>query len=343
MSFLTPTPKDTGTRQDAPNRRVPPCSSQHKPGCFTNKPEQSPPKPGCFTNQPDPLPAPEDKPACLTNQPDPLPASPRKLALWLNLLMAASAAGWVIVTSKLLFLPLDGVLVALAFVLAVAFYTRDRLDESEQSTDATTMPQRTAWVQRYANPLRRLVWLNFGMAIILLMIRPAALPPILAGLGFALTYTIRWLPWRGRRVGWKHLPAMKMPFVAILWTVLTVITPATVYDKLWQVASWRVAASVCLLIMIQILINDLRDLTGDQKSGTDSLPVLLGDPQARRIGYLLALIAALLVPRPLALPLTALYSALLLWRYRRQADEQWRFWIEVQGVVPALLAMWTSL
>lgn len=262
-------------------------------------------------------------------------------ALWLNLLMAGSAAGWVVVACQLLFLPLDGVLVGLAFVLAVAFYTRDRLDESEQSTDATTMPQRTAWVRRHAKGLRRLVWLSFAVAVVLLIIRPAALPPILAGLGFALSYTIRWLPWRGRRVGWKHLPGIKMPFVAVLWTILTVLTPLTVYGKLGQLISWRVAASVCLLIMIQILINDLRDLQGDQASGTDSLPVLLGDPHARRVGYLLALIAALLVPTPLALPLTALYSALLLTRYRRQKDQQWRLWIEAQGVIAALLVIAT--
>lgn len=255
--------------------------------------------------------------------------------------MAASAAGWVIVSALLLDFPLDWALVALAFAFAVAFYTRDRLDEKGLQADATTMPQRTAWVERHAPHLKRLVWVAFGVALLLLLLRPAALPPILAGLGFALTYTVRWLPWQGQRVGWKHLPGMKMPFVAILWTLLTVITPATVYQKLWQGESWRLAAVVCLLIMIQILINDLRDRRGDQKSGTASLPVLLGDTAARRVGYLLGLMTILLtLPlSPIALPLTALYSLFLLWGYQREQDARWRLWIEIQGVVGALLVI----
>lgn len=263
-------------------------------------------------------------------------ASWLELALWLNLFMAASAAGWVIVTTVLLQLPLDWLLVALAFVLAMGFYTRDRLDEGEQDADLTTMPARTRWIQSHRSYLRRFVWFNFALAIILLMMRPTAWPPILAGLGFALTYTVRWLPWRGKRVGWKHLPGMKMPFVAILWTILTVIMPIMVYGTLWQVSSWQIVTSVCLLIMIQILINDLRDLTADELHGTYSLPVLVGDAPARYVGYILASLAALCAPMPSPLPLIALYSAFLLWRYRRQVDEKWRFWIEIQGVVAAL-------
>lgn len=255
--------------------------------------------------------------------------------------MAASAAGWVMVSALLLDLPLDWALIALAFTLAVAFYTRDRLDEKALIADATTMPQRTAWVERHAALLWRVVWVAFGVALLLLLLRPAALPPILAGLGFALTYTVRWLPWQGQRVGWKHLPGMKMPFVALLWTLLTVITPATVYQKLWQGESWRLAAVVCLLIMIQILLNDLRDTKGDKKSGTASLPVLWGDTAARRVGYFLGMMAIFLIwpLSPIALPLTALYSLFLLWGYRREQDASLRLWIELQGVVAALLTL----
>lgn len=259
--------------------------------------------------------------------------------LWTNLLMAASAAGWVVVTSHLLALPLDGLLVALAFVLAVAFYTRDRLDAAGHASDAATMPQRTAWVQRHAPALTWLVRLSFLVALPLIALRPATLPPLLAGVGFALSYTVRWLPWRGQRVGWKHLPGMKMPFVAILWAVLTVLTPAAVYGTLWEVRTGWLALLVALLIMLQILLNDLRDIKGDRAEGTLSLPVLVGEGRARRVGYALALAGALLaLPlSPLALPLTALYTLVLLWGYQRPADARWRPWIEAQGVLAALL------
>jgi 4-hydroxybenzoate polyprenyltransferase len=272
---------------------------------------------------------------------DRLFAAVRRWLLWSNLLMAGCAAGWAIVTLRALALPADGVLIVLAFVLAVAFYNRDRLDKAEQATDRATMPQRTAWMQRHALVLRSVVWLSLFVAVLLLIARPAALPPILIGLGFALTYTLRWLPWRGRRVGWKHLPGFKMPFVAGLWTLLTVMAPAAAYGRVWARDTWLLAAAVCALIMLQILLNDLRDVAGDRASGTASLPVLLGESAARRVGYALAVAATLLAlpVSPLPFLLTALYSSFLLWRYRREQDTCWRWWIEVQGLIAALAAL----
>ena len=255
--------------------------------------------------------------------------------------MAGSAAGWVIVTTRTLDFPMDAALIALAFALALAFYARDRLDKSELPFDLVTMPQRTAWIQRHASTFKGVVWCGSFSAAALLVVRPAALPPILAGLGFALSYTVRWLPWQGRRVGWKHLPGLKMPFVAILWTLLTVLTPAAVHGKVWQRDTWLLAAAVCALIMVQILVNDLRDAEGDHASGTASLPVLIGEPAARRVGYALVAAGALLaLPiSPFPFLLTAFYSALLIRRYRRESDARWRGWIEGQGLVAALAAL----
>jgi len=258
--------------------------------------------------------------------------------LWTNIIIAGSAAGWVIVTLRALALPFDWALTALAFALTLGFYTRDRLDEQERQADRLTMPERTAWVERHAAALKGVVWGRFFCAMGLIAIRPAALLPLAAGLGFALSYTVRWLPWRGRRVGWKHLPGMKMPFVAILWTLTSVITPAAVYKRLWQGNTWFLAGAVCALIMVQILLNDLRDAEGDRRGDVDSLPVLVGDSSARRVGYGLTL-AAVLLALPIALLpilMTALYSALLLWRYRREDDARWRAWTEGQGVVAAI-------
>ena len=266
--------------------------------------------------------------------------------------MAASAAGWVILTLNTLPTPLPPYsptpllptplhLTALAFLLALSFYIRDRLDRAEQETDQITMPDRTAWIRRYAKVLRGVVWAGFIGALILVAMQPISAIPLLAGLGFALTYTVRWLPWQGRRVGWKHLPAMKMPFVAVLWTITTVITPATVYGQLWQAKTWWLAAAVCTLIMVQILLNDLRDIEADRISGTQSLPVLVGDRPSRWIGGALAL-ASIWLSWPFgALPftVTAVYSLVLLWQYQRDHDARWRVWIEGQGVVAAVVSM----
>ncbi|MFQ5577433.1 MAG: hypothetical protein ACE5G8_10660, partial [Anaerolineae bacterium] len=131
--------------------------------------------------------------------------------VWANILIAGSAAGWVVVALHALGLAFDGALAGLAFFLTLAFYTRDRLDMQEHSADRLAMPQRTAWVRRNEKHLRRVVWGGFACAVLLAAFRPGAMLPLLAGLGFALSYTRRWLPWRGERRGWKHLPGLKMP------------------------------------------------------------------------------------------------------------------------------------
>jgi 1,4-dihydroxy-2-naphthoate octaprenyltransferase len=93
--------------------------------------------------------------------------------------------------------------------------------------------------------------------------------------------------------------------------------------------------------MVQILVNDLRDIDGDRTSGTLSLPVVLGEPAARRVGLVLALIGALLPLSMLPLPflLAGLYSAFIVLRYRRERDSEWRGWIEGQGLVAGLAAL----
>ena len=261
--------------------------------------------------------------------------------LWTNILISGSAAGWVVVTLQSLALPFDWALAALAFTLTLGFYTRDRLNKQERQADRRTMPKRTAWIERHQLVLQWVTRGSFLSAAGLVALRPGALLPLLAGLGFALSYTLRWLPWRGRSVGWKHLPGMKMPFVAILWTLTMVITPARVHRRLWQSETWLLAGAVCALVMIQILLNDLRDEEGDRAAKTLSLPALVGQKGAHRIGWGLAIVAALLALPLTSLPvaLTALYSAFLLWRYRPTADTRWRGWIEGQGVAAAIVSL----
>ncbi len=261
--------------------------------------------------------------------------------LWTNILISGSAAGWVILSFQRWKLPVDWTLAALAFTLTLGFYTRDRLDKQERQADRRTMPERTAWIERNSLALTWVVRGSFLSAAGLIFLRPAALLPLIAGLDFALSYTLRWLPWRGRAAGWKHLPGMKMPFVAILWTLTTVITPATVYRRLWQSETWLLAGAVCALVMIQILLNDLRDEAGDRAAETLSLPALAGQKVSRRVGYGLAIIAALLaLPlASLAIVFTALYSAFLLRRYDPSEDTRWRGWIEGQGVAAAVLSL----
>ncbi len=259
--------------------------------------------------------------------------------IWGNLLMAASAAGWVVVVCRGGGIPADGVLALLTFALAIAFYTRDRLDANSHPTDLLTLPDRTRWMRRHHRALRLWMWLGAIVGVGCLLLRPMAVIPILAGLGFALTYTLRWIPWQGQRRAWRQLPGMKMPSVALLWTLLVVGCPVAVYPALRTPTMAGVAFAIFLLIMVQILVNDLRDIKGDAADGTYSLPVLLGNTKARLVGIALALLAfssTLPLGRP-ALPLTAVYALVLVLGYRRRHESYWRPWVEGVGILPLLL------
>lgn len=261
--------------------------------------------------------------------------------VWGNVFMALSAAGWVMVTWNHLDLPADPIVALLAFALAIVFYTRDRLDPQEQVADHLTFPDRAEWVQRYRIPLYFWVGLALAVALYCIYMRPATWMPLLAGMGFALTYTLRWIPYKGKRWAWKQVPGLKTPYVALLWTILTVFTPVAGYGLLGTWRLWQVAGAVFLLIVCQILLNDLRDVDGDSKNEVYSLPVLLGDYQARMVGMeLLGLsgILGFILWHP-TFPITALYTGILLIGYRRKMDSVWRPFIELQGGVAGLLSL----
>jgi hypothetical protein len=262
--------------------------------------------------------------------------------VWGNILMALSAAGWVVVTWNHLGLPPDPVLAVLAFALAIVFYTRDRLEPDERAADRLTFPRRVEWIERHRHLL--LLWIALALAVALYCIwmRPLAILPLLAGVGFALTYTLRWIPWRGQRWSWKQIPGLKLPYVALLWTILTVFTPVTVYGYRWNhLRLWQVAIAVFLLIGCQILLNDIRDREGDANNKVYTLPVLMGERWARIIGMGAVGGAAILgfVMEQPSIPGVALYTAILFIGYRYDRDSQWRPFIEIQGAVAVVLTI----
>lgn len=255
--------------------------------------------------------------------------------------MALSAVGWVVLTWNHLELLPDPIIALLAFALAIVFYTRDRLDPQEVITDQQTFPDRADWVQQNRIPLTIWVVIAAGAALYGIAVRPSTWVPLLAGVGFALTYTVRWIPWRGQRWAWKQVPGLKTPYVALLWTILTVFAPVAGYGRWGDWRLWQVAGAVFLLILCQILLNDLRDVDGDSNNKVFSLPVLLGDYQARSVGMaLLGLsgIPGFVLSHP-TFPITALYTAILLMGYRRRIDSVWRPFIELQGVVAGVLSL----
>ena len=263
-------------------------------------------------------------------------AALRRWLLYPSVVMAASAVGWSLSADRLLGLPHDAAVQALVFALAFLFYNRDRLADHARPDDLLNMAERARW---FAAHRRLLLVLMAGAAMGsagLLALRPAMLPPILAGLGFALAYNVRLLP--GGKTP-KQLPGLKTPYVAALWTLLVVVAPAA--NAGWLLTQpaaderrigW-VALALFGLVAAQITINDIRDVTGDRLVGTRTFAVLWGERGARRVALGCAALTAIaaVALRSAGLLAAAAYAAAYTAAYRRTADGSFRWPIEASG------------
>ncbi|MCZ7573911.1 MAG: UbiA family prenyltransferase [Ardenticatenaceae bacterium] len=241
-------------------------------------------------------------------------------------------------SARLLGLGYDVHVHALVFALALLFYNRDRLADSSEPDDQLNMAERAQWVVAHRRALRLLVGAAAAASALLLAQRPAALAPILAGLGFALAYSARRLP--GGRAP-KQLPGLKTPYVAALWTLLIVGVPLAGAGRPWDRQALLGASAIFALVAAQVTVNDIRDLEGDRLVGTRTLAVLWGERGARLAAILCALLAAAaaLALRSRGLVLAAAYTTAYAAAYRRPADSAFRWLIEGAGIATWLTAV----
>ncbi|BAC91478.1 UbiA family prenyltransferase [Gloeobacter violaceus] len=259
--------------------------------------------------------------------------------LYPNVVLALTAVLWSACTQKLLNIPQDPAVLALVFALTLVTYNRDRLADADSPADRSNTAERTRWVDRHRKSLARFTGGAALVAAMLLCLRPMALAPIGAGIGFALVYSSRVLP-GGRAV--RQLPVTKVPYVALLWAVLTVAVPAAAAGTAWNGRAALVGSLIFFAAAALVNLNDLRDLRGDRIAGTLTLPVLLGDGPARLFSAIsgsLVGLCAVLLEQP-GLGLLGLYIALLALSYRVEDDRLFRWLIEGIGVPTWLAVFW---
>lgn len=256
----------------------------------------------------------------------------RRWLLYPSVVMAGSALGWSLTSERLLDLRHDRLVHVLVLALALLFYNRDRLADSESPDDRLNMAERTRWIAAHRRGLRAAVAVAVAVSVALLAQRPAVLPPIIAGLGFALAYSSRRLP--GGRAP-KQLPGLKTPYVALLWTLLVVGVPVAAAGQPWDRRLPFVASAMFAFVAAQVTVNDIRDLEGDRLVGTRTLAVLSGERGARAAALLFALLAggSALALGSGGLLVAAAYTAGYAATYRRAADSAFRWFVEGAGIV----------
>jgi 4-hydroxybenzoate polyprenyltransferase len=174
-------------------------------------------------------------------------------------------------------------------------YNADRL--YLDPADHLNTPLRVSWGARLRECRVVLVWLSAGVLFIwpLVIERFWLLLPMAVAFGILCFYS-RPIPGAGFRL--KDLPYLKSLLAPAVIAIVLVLWPALESGKGLQQKQWLVFTWVFLILTVNALVFDYRDIKGDRLTGTKTIAVLLGQ---RRTSGLLMLLAGALVLMSVAL------------------------------------------
>ncbi len=187
-------------------------------------------------------------------------------------------------------LPINPLHSLIAFLCTFAVYSRDKVSGSKE--DLLNTPER-AILAHY--PVKQLAMLAYGLAILLAIATNwHKLPSVLV---FGAAGWLYVLSVRGVRP--KDIPGIKNLIVAGACTICYAGLPGAGYSLIF------------LIILINTILFDFRDIRGDAAAGVRTLPVLLGSSRTLFLLFLLDGILALI-----SLPI-ADYGGLMLAYFRK--------------------------
>lgn len=152
--------------------------------------------------------------------------------------------------------------------------------------------RRTRWVFKY----EWILWLNSGLATLVLV---CAIFQIhlysllfLGGIGlFSVAYSFPLFPYRGKLVGLRQLPAVKIFHIALVWTLSSVLLPAfELYLDGTTIDMHRLSALFSLkfiFLLICTLPFDIRDIRQDSYYHLKTIPNMIGAKRAIVLCYVL--------------------------------------------------------
>lgn len=179
-----------------------------------------------------------------------------------------------------------------AFLCAFFVYSLDKISGSKE--DLLNTPER-AILANY--PIKQIAILAYLAAFLIVFATDWHKWYCVAVFGAAgCLYAIPLF--RGRRL--KDIPGLKAPYVALTCTICFAGLVGAGYSVIF------------LLILINTVLFDMRDLIGDAANGVRSIPVLVG---ASRTVYLLAALDLLLA---FIHPASAMVGACLIWYFRKE-------------------------
>jgi len=229
--------------------------------------------------------------------------------------------------------PFSWSLVALPFFACLFIYSMNRITDGAE--DAINLPDRVRFPHRIRIILlvASLVFYVFFLMIVLqknILSFAIGLVPLV----IAFLYSVLRL---------KRIFVLKNILIAAAWGASILIVPA--YYENWTVICGMIFLFFFLMLFINTIIFDIKDIRGDSVCGIQTLPVLLGKPETKYIGYIL-LAAAFILLLPLVsmnrdsvllIPYACTIAIYTLYAPESEHSPWWYFGVLVDGEFLILL------
>lgn len=157
------------------------------------------------------------------------------------------------------------------FCSTVFIYNLERIYSSP--ADTLNSPQRSLWIQENRALLSNLNIILISICTVLLAIRSST-----AVFGAAFFLLLSCICYKSRL---KRIPAMKNLMVAGIWTVTVSIFPLMWADLSLNSMNIHYACLCFGCALMNTVLFDIRDLTGDKACGIKSIPVILSRKACR--------------------------------------------------------------
>ena len=192
-----------------------------------------------------------------------------------NLVIAVAATGVAVTASWILAVPMDPLPIGFVFAAVFVVYTINRFTDG--TADRHNVPGRAAFIVRYG----RILMIGCTVVYVVVAIATAiakpwllplfALPPVLA-----LGYTSKWI---------QGTAVRKNGMVGLCWAAIP-IGIGGVHGQLFSASTWVLAIVIAVLLTVAAMLFDLKDIEGDCRVGTQTVPVVIGPAKTKTLAIL---------------------------------------------------------
>jgi len=218
--------------------------------------------------------------------------------LFSNVFIACCAVAQGALTYRLLSLPADWYVLGLLGCSTLAMYNCSMILSRPLFPDQSPY-RRVRWIFRHERALRG--WTALALAGALytgchLHRYTVFLIGCLAVIGLAYHLPVVWLSGRRKWVNMRQVTGLKLIYIGVTWAISVVLLPVAEAKQMGGVVPWPAVTDmfgwVWLFVVAITIPFDIRDIYQDRAYGLRTLPVMIGERNARLLSFVLLLIQA---------------------------------------------------